>query len=595
MIARAQDRIAQQDSIKHKLAATLPDTTRVSLLNQLSNNYRQINIDSALHYALLADTLAQKTGNKRGKAEADVLIGIYYRNKGDYPTALLYLQESIRLFEATRTTALLADAYLEVAQVYKDMTGATNTPDYIHKGITYSRQAYDLFQSVHDIDGMINSLNMVGIISRDKAKAYGGQRSYYDTAFTAYTQAIQFMEQSGQGKQYTGKLYNNISQVYSEYRNDYAKALDYLFRAVDFNKKNNNISSLSFNYGNISHAYVKLNKPQQALFYARETLHTASLLNRPERMRNAYSQMYEAFRAAGQMDSALQYYTLADRVDDSLTNLAKTQQVMDLQTKYETAKKETQIQQLQTEGSTKNKRIAYLIAGLAVLVVLTGSLLWLYQRIKKQRQLIAAQSKGLEVMMKELHHRVKNNLQIVSSLLSLQTNRVQDEGAASILKESQQRVQAMSFIHQRLYKKEELTSVNMKEYLTDLAESLVASYGYHPDEFDLRVSVEQEMMDIDKALPIGLIMNEIITNALKYAYKDISHPSLHIQLAQHTDHITCSVKDNGIGINETEWKQKSSSFGKQLITALCKQLRARQALVVDQGTQFTISIPVQAA
>ncbi len=108
--------------------------------------------------------------------------------------------------------------------------------------------------------------------------------------------------------------------------------------------------------------------------------------------------------------------------------------------------------------------------------------------------------------MKELHHRVKNNLQIVSSLLSLQTYKVQDEEAVLVLKESQQRVQAMSFIHQRLYKTESLTAVNMKEYLTDLAESLVSSYGYNRDDFDLHIAVDKEMLDIDKALPIGLII-----------------------------------------------------------------------------------------
>jgi len=199
------------------------------------------------------------------------------------------------------------------------------------------------------------------------------------------------------------------------------------------------------------------------------------------------------------------------------------------------------------------------------------------------------------MMMKELHHRVKNNLQIVSSLLSLQTYKVQDEGAVSVLRESQQRVQAMSFIHQRLYKKEELTAVNMKEYLTDLAESLLSSYGFNRDHFDLQIKIDREMMDIDKALPIGLIINEMITNSLKYAYRDIQHPSLLISVTEDTHHMVFVIKDNGIGINEEAWKQKGNSFGKQLIGALCKQMRAKQTLVINEGTEFTITIPRQVA
>ena len=148
----------------------------------------------------------------------------------------------------------------------------------------------------------------------------------------------------------------------------------------------------------------------------------------------------------------------------------------------------------------------------------------------------------------------------------------------------------------RSYKKDNLTTVNMKEYLTDLAESLVSSYGYDKDSFDLEVAVEKEMLDIDKALPIGLIINEMITNALKYAYCQVTRPFLQIQLTEDRDNnIIFLVKDNGIGINESEWLQKSNSFGKQLITALCKQLRAKQSFLINKGTQFTITIPKQAA
>ncbi|WP_315824393.1 sensor histidine kinase [Paraflavitalea speifideaquila] len=133
----------------------------------------------------------------------------------------------------------------------------------------------------------------------------------------------------------------------------------------------------------------------------------------------------------------------------------------------------------------------------------------------------------------------------------------------------------------------------MKEYLTDLAESLLASYGFDRDHFDLQIKMDHEMMDIDKALPIGLIINEMITNSLKYAYQDIQYPSLLISLTEDIHYLTFVIRDNGIGINEEHWKQKSNSFGKQLIGALCKQMRAKQSLVVNRGTEFTITIPRQ--
>ncbi len=592
--AIAQDRAAWQDSLQKALPAHVADTAKVNLLNKLAASYIQTNLDSMFSLARQAKSLAEQLKYANGIGDATVQIAIANRNKGNYTTALEEFHQAISLYEQSKAISSEAGAHLHVAQVYKDMSGSNLTKEYLDKSVLYSQQSYTLYQSVADTAGMVNALNMLGILYRDIGKIKGTEH-YYDTAWRAFDQALQLISTSGKGAEHTGKLYNNMSQVYLEYKKDYPRALDYLFKAVEFNKGRHNLSSLSFNYGNISNAYVKMHDAAQALLYARKMQETAVQLKRPERLMNAYRQMHESFKVGGRPDSALFYYVLADKLDDSLNNVTKTNQVVDLQTKYETAKKESQIQRLELESSAKNRRITLLVIGVILFAGLAACMIWLYRRVKKQGQQIAIQSKNLEMMMKELHHRVKNNLQIVSSLLSLQTYKVQDEGAVSVLRESQQRVQAMSFIHQRLYKKEELTAVNMKEYLTDLAESLLSSYGFDRDRFDLQIKIDREMMDIDKALPIGLIINEMITNSLKYAYRDIQHPSLLISVTEDTHHMIFVIKDNGIGINEEAWKQKSNSFGKQLIGALCKQMRAKQTLVINEGTEFTITIPRQVA
>jgi two-component sensor histidine kinase len=151
-------------------------------------------------------------------------------------------------------------------------------------------------------------------------------------------------------------------------------------------------------------------------------------------------------------------------------------------------------------------------------------------------------------MMKELHHRVKNNLQIVTSLLNLQAYRLNDGEAIAAIRQSQQRVHAMSLIHQRLYKTDVSAFVNIREYLTDLSESLLSSYGYDRDSFDLRVSAQEELLDVDKVLLLGLIVNEIVTNAFKYAYKDIANPSLSYRLYGTGDNIVLSVTDQWDGL-----------------------------------------------
>jgi two-component sensor histidine kinase len=329
----------------------------------------------------------------------------------------------------------------------------------------------------------------------------------------------------------------------------------------------------------------------RALVYAKKATEISEQLNSPTRLANAYGQLYVVYNDMGQYDSALRYYIISDHIGDSFANLNKTQQIAEMQTRFETEKKESEIDRLSTVNLIKNRQIRYLVGGLILFGLLAGAMVWLYRRVNHQRNLITRQSKQMEVMMKELHHRVKNNLQIVSSLLSLQSYRLKDEESIAAIRESQQRVQAMSFIHQRLYKTDELTTVNVREYITDLSESLLASYGYARDQFDLQIVVENELLDVDKALPIGLIVNEIVTNAFKYAYKNVAHPSLHISCTEQGNDINLTIKDNGAGLDETKWKQTGGSFGKQLVTTLCRQLRAKQSLDVNNGTRFQFVIP----
>jgi two-component sensor histidine kinase len=523
-----------------------------------------------------------------------LLQGQDLRDMGNYSQALDKDLQALKIMESLKKDHLRGMCWLHLASVYHEMVGTSNTEVYVDKGIAYGRLAYDFFVDTHDTIGLSRSLNMLGVLFRDKARNFD-HLWYYDTAFVDYKTAIHLLDLSGLGANQREQLYNNISQVYLEYKNDPRSALEYLFKALDLDVAARDTNGLTYNYGNISHAYERESNFPLAIDYARKMLRASQDLRQPQRVQNSYFQIFNVYESFGKFDSALRYHILASDLNDSLTDIEKTQQVAELQTRFETVKREAEIGTLKTERSNQNKEILSLLVAALVFAVLAVSMVILYRRVRRQRQQIAEQSARLEVMMKELHHRVKNNLQVVSSLLSLQSYDLMDERAIAALKESQQRVEAMSLIHQRLYKKDALTSVNMREYLSDLAESLLASYGFERDTFELDISVHPEMLDVDKALPLGLIVNEMVTNALKYAYPSVARPALWIRLSEDNRQLVCQIGDNGVGIDVHLWKQKTHSFGKQLIAALCRQLRAEQTLAVDGGTQFTLIIPKQAA
>ena len=560
-------------------------------------------VDTALAYAQSAYSMAQRLGDRSGMAQALISECICLNRKGNSSDGLALGLKALKLFEDIGMDSLIGYSCIHIAQVYKDIGGDKMTIEYLKTGLDYCRRSCQVYTNLKDTNGWVGALNEEGVVYRDLAITSSDNR-YYDSAFSDYALAIRLSGPSGRSLADPGHLYNNISQIYTEYKKDYPSALHYLQKAIDYNERHNNPRSLSFNYGNIAEVYDKMGDKERSLFYARKTLALAQSLQSPERLVNAYSQLSESYKYLGRYDSALYYNMLYHALSDSLENLDKTRQIADMQAKYESVKKESEIRSLNVEkaqlvGSrnTKNTQIFLLAAGLTAVFLIAGLLFWLYKRVNEDKKIITHQSEQLETMMKELHHRVKNNLQVVTSLLNLQTYRLNDEDAIEAIRQSQQRVHAMSLIHQRLYKTGISAVVNIKAYLTDLSGSLLSSYGYDRDDFDLRVSAQDELIDVDKLLLIGLIVNEIVTNAFKYAYKGVARPALYIDYTGQKGRMVLSITDNGQGWDGAKWTEevpafgKEGSFGKQLVSNLCKQLEGTQELTVGNGTRFTFTFP----
>jgi len=192
-----------------------------------------------------------------------------------------------------------------------------------------------------------------------------------------------------------------------------------------------------------------------------------------------------------------------------------------------------------------------------------------------------------EVLLKEIHHRVKNNLQIVSSLLQLQASYIKDQDALNIFEESRDRIKSMALIHEHLYQSNDLAQIDFPEYLRSLLNMVLSAHRSKSTRVETRLHVDPVSLDLDTAIPVGLITNELVTNSLKYAFAGRSVGEIGVRLTKsETGEFLLMVSDNGVGLPEKFNFDKATSLGLRLVRILSKQMRARLEISNGMGTQF---------
>lgn len=193
------------------------------------------------------------------------------------------------------------------------------------------------------------------------------------------------------------------------------------------------------------------------------------------------------------------------------------------------------------------------------------------------------------MLLREIHHRVKNNMQIILSLMNLQKQYIVSDEAEEILQDAQDRVKAMSTIHENLFQSHDLTTINFTEYINSLVNGIFFSHNIMKEQIKPVIKIKDIRLNIETAIPCGLIINELVSNSIKHAFPNGKTGTVYISLQSKDEVYKLSVKDDGIGLPEDLDLKKTASLGLQLVNNLIKQIDGDIQIIRNQGTEFDIT------
>ncbi len=322
-----------------------------------------------------------------------------------------------------------------------------------------------------------------------------------------------------------------------------------------------------------------------------------------------YTGLEYYFSRIGNIDSAYHYSKLVIAVDDSIEQTMDKELGDEFEFMYNEARNKELIKAKDKEVAdqkekNKNQWILFSIIG-SVLLTFSGMLGFsnrqknkLNIQLSEQKEAIAQKNsiidsalKEKEVLLKEIHHRVKNNLQVISSLLNLQSKGITDEHARQVLEDGKERIQAIALIHHRLYQNEVLAYITMQDYLPDLISQLKRTYVSADKQIQTKIETNAVRISMDNAVPLGLIVCEMITNAYKHAFQGKTIGEIWVELKPSSEQsfYELTIEDNGVGIKEGINFPQEGSLGAEIITALSEQLNGELFMTSsEEGTKFKL-------
>ncbi|MDN3664309.1 histidine kinase dimerization/phosphoacceptor domain -containing protein [Algibacter miyuki] len=574
------EKIATELKNEHLINADSAEVRRNNYIFAASHRW-QGDYATALNYYHNIYQYSKKHQDSMDIASSSHFIGTLNTFLGNNVVAQKHLIEVSEIYDAIGTVE-------QKAKINNSLAGFYLNIDQLKKGEEQYLKALEQYEILQDSGGLASVHANLGLLYTDlnefkKAERHLMKQKGYNAVFPT-------LREMGFHYDFLGLLRQKQERLQDAYQEH--------FKALKIRENLSSTYNLCESKLNMGEILIKLKRYPEAIVHLKDVFKYDEHKSLYQQQR-AYQLLSEANEKSGHFKDALSDFKAFKELSDSIYSKESIEIIAEKDAQYSQQKQENKIallnneKKISEEKASRSKVIALLTSiGLLWLIMAAIALYKMYSKINHKNQIITKALKDRELLLHETHHRVKNNLQLISSLLNLQSKYVVDEKVYEVLQNGRNRVQSMAILHKNLYVGEELDMINIQNYFEGLVENILNSYNKSEEDMAFNIQAKDIVMDVESVIPIGLIVNELVTNALKHAFplNKTKKPSINIIMLEHDNDHQLIVKDNGIGFDE-KMKNKAESFGQRLISLFTNKLKATVVINSQNGTEVSIVFP----
>lgn len=566
----------------------------------------------AMHQFEIADDLFEKAIEAAVLSRDTLMIancysdlGRTYRKRSLYARSMSAFNAALKYYYLLDHKPGIAQVHLNIGNIFKAIGKNELAKIEYHKALA-------IFKQINDEQNEAGCYNNLGNIFKNEQS--------YDSAFF-YMYKTLLIRERNDALIPRAYIYHNLANLHLAINNT-DSALFYITKSLHINDSLNAVLDIASDYNVIGSIYIALNDWNKAVEYLEKSYELEKSNAISENKLDVLRQLGFVYYKKGNTQKSADYFIEFFRENDSLLSSNQNSFIQSELIQYEYFSDSLQIEQLELQRDLENVKQENLILAqkintrnyifiiiLLILLISIGTILYYItqknlNKTKEHEAILARQNEELkrtliskeekEILLKEVHHRVKNNLQIINSLIRLQSNFMNAKNFKEKLIETENRIRSMALIHEKLYKTGNLASLSVRNYIEELAFNILESYENHNVKIKLKFDIEEKEYGIDMLIPMGLILNEVLSNSIKHAFYERTEGNVFISIKSDDKKSYLTIMDDGIGADLTYEELKEDSLGMELIDSLTGQLDGTLALKTENGFEYNFVFSLRA-